>query len=76
MLTTESKRWIEEKFSEMNLGDARLNKRARVMVEAFAAKPTASIPTACDGWAEMAAAYRFLDNDEVTWQGIMEPHWQ
>lgn len=29
---------------EMDLGDARLNKRARVMVEAFAAKPTANIP--------------------------------
>ncbi|WGG52071.1 IS4 family transposase [Rugamonas sp. DEMB1] len=75
-MATESKHWVAEEFSEMDLGDARLNKRARVMVEAFAAKPTASIPMACDGWTDMAAAYRFLDNDEVTWQGIMAPHWE
>ena len=75
-MTTESNRWVEEEFSEMDLGDGRLNKRAGVMVEAFAAKPTANIPMACDGWTELTAAYRFLDNDNVTWQGIMAPHWQ
>jgi hypothetical protein len=75
-LTIESKHWVAEEFSGMDLGDARLNKRARVMVEAFAAKPTANIPMACDGWTDMTAAYRFLDNDDVTWQGIMAPHWE
>ncbi len=53
-----------------------MNKRARVLVEAFAAKPTANIPMACDGWSDMIGAYRFLDNDAVTWQGIMAPHWE
>ncbi|QYF91727.1 hypothetical protein KY495_13050 [Massilia sp. PAMC28688] len=52
-----------------------MNKQARVMVEAFAAKPTANIPLARDGSTDMAAAYRFLDNDGVTWEGIMAPHW-
>jgi hypothetical protein len=75
-LATESKHWVAEEFAEMDLGDARLNKRARVMVEAFAAKPTANIPMACDGWTDMTAAYRFLDNDAVTWEGIMAPHWE
>jgi hypothetical protein len=75
-VATESKRWIEEEFAGIDLGDARLNKRARVLVEAFAAKPTANIPMACDGWTDMIGAYRFLDNDAVTWQGIMAPHWE
>ena len=75
-MATESKRWIEEEFAGIDLGDARLNKRARVLVEAFAAKPTANIPMACDGWTDMIGAYRFLDNDAVTWQGIMAPHWE
>lgn len=75
-MATESKRWVEEEFAGINLGDARLNKRARVLVEAFAAKPTANIPMACDGWTDMIGAYRFLDNDAVTWQGIMAPHWE
>ena len=56
----------------MDLGDARLNKRVEMMVEAFAAKPTANIPMACDGWTDMTAAYRFLDNDQVTWR----PSWR
>ena len=48
-----SNRWVEEEFSETDLGDGRLNKRARVMVEAFSAKRTANISRACDGWTEM-----------------------
>lgn len=45
-------------------------------MERFAADPTASIPTACHGWGETMAAYRFLGNDEVEWRDIMAPHWQ
>ena len=75
-MITESKHWVEEEFAEIDLGDVRLNKRVRVMVEAFAARPTASIPVACDGWTDMMGAYRFLDNDQVTWEGILTPHWE
>ena len=44
-------------------------------METFAAKPKASIPEACDNWTETHAAYRFLANEEVTWDGILAPHW-
>ncbi|MBP7393002.1 MAG: hypothetical protein KA945_13250, partial [Zoogloea sp.] len=33
-----------EEFAGMDLGDERLNKRAKKVVETLAAKPTASIP--------------------------------
>lgn len=59
----------------MDLGDERRNKRAKTLMERLAAKPTASIPMACKGWAETIAAYRFLGNDEVDWREIMAPHW-
>ncbi|WP_232444632.1 IS4 family transposase, partial [Burkholderia ubonensis] len=59
----------------MDLGDARLNRRAKKLVERLAAKPTASIPEACDSWSETCAAYRFLRNTEVSWEGILAPHW-
>ena len=59
----------------MALGDERLNKRAKVLMERLSAKPTASIPMACRGWGETVAAYRFLGNDEVDWQAILAPHW-
>lgn len=45
-------------------------------MERFAAKPTASIPEACDSWSETCAAYRFLGNAEVSWEGILAPHWE
>lgn len=55
----------------MALGDERLNKRAKMLMERLSAKPTA-----CRGWGETVAAYRFLGNDEVDWQAILAPHWQ
>ncbi len=70
-----SKHWAADELTGMDLGDTRLNARAQTLVERFAAKPTASIPMACNSWAETCAAYRFLSNDEIDWRGIMEPHW-
>jgi hypothetical protein len=75
-LTSEANGWAAEEFGEINLGDNRLNKRARVMVESLAAKPTANIPMASGGWGDVTAAYRFLSNDKVTWSDIMAPHWE
>lgn len=75
-LATASAPWTETEFEQLDLGDARLNKRARILMERFAADPTASVPKACQGWGETMAAYRFFDNDSVDWQAIMAPHWQ
>lgn len=44
-------------------------------METFAGKPAARIPEACDSWSETCAAYRFLSNPDVTWEGILAPHW-
>jgi hypothetical protein len=68
--------WAAEEFREIDLGDERLDKRAMVLMDKLSARPTASIPGACGGWAETQAAYRFLSNDGVTWEGILTPHWQ
>lgn len=68
--------WAEAEFSGIDLGDKRLDKRAVLLAERLAAKPTASIPGACGGWAETQAAYRFLSQDEIAWTDILQPHWQ
>ena len=52
--------WAAQEFETLDLGDARLNKRAVLLAERLAAKPTASIPNACSNWTETIAAYRFL----------------
>lgn len=39
-------------FETLDLGDARLNRRAVLLAERLALKPGASIPNACHNWSE------------------------
>ena len=57
-----------------DFGDARLNKRLSQIVVRLGEKPNMSIPSACDGRAEMEAAYRFFDNKNVSAQEIFDSH--
>ena len=75
-LTQDTPCWTETEFANLDLGDARLNKRARILMQRLAAKPKAGVPQACRSWGETMAAYRFFDNEEVDWREILEPHWQ
>jgi hypothetical protein len=68
--------WAEEEFRGIDLGDARRDRRAVQLVERLAERPTASIPGACNGWAETQAAYRFLSQETFDWMDILEPHRQ
>lgn len=70
-----AEQWTEHEFAGLDLGDARLDKRAKKLIERLAAKPAASIPEACDSWSETMAAYRFLRNTDVAWVDILAPHW-
>jgi hypothetical protein len=75
-LATAPAPWTETEFAKLDLGDARLNKRARILMERFTADPTGSVPKACNSWGETMAAYRFFDNDSIDWRAIMTPHWE
>ena len=66
--------WAEQELQTINLGDKRLDKRAKKLLSRFGSKPTISIPAACNGWPETKAAYRLLDNGAVTAQKLLEPH--
>jgi len=68
--------WAAMEFKGIDLGDKRLNRRAILLAEQLSGNPTASIPQACGGWAETAAAYRFFAQDKLDWTDVMEPHWQ
>lgn len=68
--------WGEEEFKTIELGGERLNRRAVLLAERLAQKPSASIPGACESWAETAAAYRFLRNKEVSRDKVVTAHWQ
>jgi hypothetical protein len=66
--------WTESEYNLINLGDKRLNKRAKTLLKQFSDKPTESIPVSCKSWAETKAAYRFFDNGSVTAKKIFKPH--
>ena len=51
---------IADELQGICLGDQRLNKRSRFVIEALAANPEASINAACQGWGDTLAAYRFF----------------
>jgi hypothetical protein len=68
--------WAEEELGSADLGDERVNRRLVRLAEDLSANPTASIPQACQGWAETKAAYRFFAREELDWRAILQPHWE
>jgi len=55
-------------------GNLKLRKRFHKVLNAMSQKPSLKFPAACKGDAETRAAYRFLDNEHVTFSTILKPH--
>ena len=66
--------WIMEEMRTADLQDKRLNKRLSEILSDLAERPNVSIPAACGGHAETVAAYRFFDNEKVTYSRVLQPH--
>ena len=66
--------WVLDEMKTADLKDKRLNNRLREVLSQLGGHPTASIPAACGGHAEMTAAYRLFDNDNATVEAILQPH--
>jgi Transposase DNA-binding len=64
---------LSAEFDEVDLGDARLNRRLLKLADSVADRPGESFPKALDD-AELEAAYRFFGNDQVTPEAILAPH--
>jgi hypothetical protein len=68
--------WAVDEMSGADLKDKRLDARLTAIVSDLGERPGASIPAACGGYAELAAAYRFFDNEKATPERILAPHRQ
>ena len=67
--------WVHREFAGAKLGDRRLERRLLEIADAFAARPMAAIPQACDGsWPAIKATYRFFDHERTTMDRLLEPH--
>lgn len=76
ILELEIDKWAEQNFGKCELGDARRTKRAVKLAAQVAARPDGSTPQQTEAWADCKAAYRLFDQDDVTFEGLCEPHWQ
>lgn len=66
--------WIEQELHEQQMGDARLNKRLGKLMDNLCRDASLSIPCANTCWAETVGAYRFFDNDKVSFDSILSGH--
>jgi len=66
--------WAKEEMDTVDLHDVRLNERAVELLSVLGERPNLSIPAACGGRNEMTAAYRFFDNEKVTFDMVIQPH--
>ena len=68
-------KWAVETFGTAELGDLRRTDRLVKMATVIAETPSASLPESMRNWADTLAAYRFLDNANISHEQIMLPHW-
>ncbi len=68
--------WAYHQWGSCALGDRRLTKRAVAIGARIAAAPGVGLPRQLGGWAALMGGYRFLDNPRVTFEDLLQPHWQ
>jgi hypothetical protein len=70
------KKWAEEQFGTCQLGDVRRTRRLVQFAAQVAADPDGTTPLQVEEWSDLKAAYRLIEEEDVTFTGIAEPHWQ
>lgn len=68
--------WAKTQWDQTNLGDVRRTRRAVQLGADIAVHSAASLPKQTKSWGNLKAAYRLLNEDNVTHEAISLPHWQ
>jgi len=66
--------WYIEEIKDVKFGDVRLSNRLKNLISSMSKSNESSIPQACQGWGETMAAYRFINNENVTPEKILSSH--
>lgn len=66
--------WAEQTFGQAQLGDRRRTRRAVIAACGLVRDPSASLPKQQRTWKALKAVYRLLDEPEVTFEALMQPH--
>src|SRR5256885_9993665 len=70
------KSWAERTFGNVQLHDMRRTRRAVQAATNLAENPLGSLPAQMHTWKETKALYRLLDEPDVTFAALMQPHFQ
>jgi Transposase DNA-binding len=70
------KNWAERTFGGVQLRDMRRTRRAVKAAAKLAENPLGSLPAQMQTWKESKALYRLLDEPDVTFAALMQPHLQ
>jgi hypothetical protein len=70
------KSWAERTFGGVQLHDIRRTRRAVQAASKLAENPLGSLPAQMQTWKETKALYRLLDEPDVTFAALMQPHLQ
>jgi len=70
------KSWAERTFGSVQLHDMRRTRRAVQAATNLAENPLGSLPAHMHTWKETKALYRWLDEPDVTFTALMQPHVQ
>ena len=70
------KSWAERTFGGVQLHDLRRTRRAVKAASNLAENPLGSLPAHMHTWKETKALYRLLDEPDVTFAALMQPHLQ
>jgi hypothetical protein len=68
------KSWAERTFGGVQLHDLRRTRRTVQAATRMAANPLGSLPAQMQTWRETKALYRLLDEPDVTFAALMQPH--
>jgi Transposase DNA-binding len=69
-------RWAKKTFGSSQLNDIRRTGQAVKAAKRMAENPSATLPAQMQTWKETMALYRLLKEDDVTFEALMQPHWQ
>ena len=72
----DNEEWVEEQFGACQFGNTLRTKRLKKIAANMLAQPEKSLPQQNPEWADLKAAYRLFDNDQVTFDAVAEQHWE
>jgi hypothetical protein len=76
VIIRDNDQWVEDQFSQCELGNSLRTSRLQKVAGAMLSCPEQSLPKQNAAWADLKAAYRMFDKEQVTFDAVAEPHWQ